>query len=273
MGLRPLPKLFRFSLIVLLLICAEASYSQLSELRNRDIKDRTEKSRLAALLPDQVPVSGNGWRKDNLDEFYFIDLDDDRDRDVIFTGWTGANTDGVLILLTQGNVRRVALRELGSIKNAAFSGNRLSQFTVEDPGCCAEFIVFTKVYSVKAQKDSLKFDIIERTALIDQTELPESWLSITFEFEVMNDKYFMRVSPKVDTVDIEYFGEQANGNIIAEFRKGAKGKALAEKMDDTGRVWWFVEIGPDHKPVTTVFYDIENTKVRGWMSSRYLKRL
>jgi hypothetical protein len=61
-------------------------------------------------------------------------------------------------------------------------------------------------------------------------------------------------------------------NIIAEFKKGTKGKALGEKIDNTGRIWWFVEIDSAFKPSNSMFYDIDNTKLKGWMSSKYLKR-
>jgi hypothetical protein len=92
---------------------------------------------------------------------------------------------------------------------------------------------------------------------------------------VLNDKYYLRLTPEIDTVDQVFAEDMQPDNIIAEFKKGTRGTAYGQSKDETGRVWWFVEINPNDKPVKSFFYDVNEkpTKLKGWMSSNYLKKL
>jgi hypothetical protein len=93
------------------------------------------------------------------------------------------------------------------------------------------------------------------------------------EFEIINEKYFVRDSPKIDNETInERF--ESKGNIIGELIKGQKGIAYKFKTDSTGRKWWLVETEPLDSLGNSLFYN-ENkikTKYIGWISSRFVKQ-
>ena len=261
--------------LFILISCGDASKSLSVDLEKLENLNETEKIKLIQTLKPQFEylATYDSWVSDNLKNFYFVDLDDDQDRDVIFTGWSGAEPVCVRIFVTQDNVPRKVFDAYQRITKIEFTESRLSHLTIEDPGCCAEYILFTADYKVSTTQDDLKFELTNRKAIIHKTQLPKEFFPTPIPFEVLNDRYFMRTSAQIDTVDQYYGGELGTDNIVAEFKKGTKGKALGEQIDETGRVWWFVEIDSGFKPTNTMFYDIDNTQIKGWMSSRYLKRL
>lgn len=67
------------------------------------------------------------------------------------------------------------------------------------------------------------------------------------------------------------------GNVMAEYGRGARGTALAERTDSTGRVWWFVRMDGATPPRDAHISAPEDHAGRvlptdrlGWMSSRFL---
>jgi hypothetical protein len=91
-----------------------------------------------------------------------------------------------------------------------------------------------------------------------------------------NDRYLLRESPGIDpaTADGED-GYRWHGNALAEYGRGARGIALAEQTDATGRVWWFVRMDSGTPPLSAQFAaapdDPLPTDRLGWMSSRFLQ--
>ena len=209
-----------------------------------------------------------------IDVFHFIDLDNDKDPDLIFTGYSGGEPDCVRIFANKNNKFENVFDKFIKISNLEISNNTIIKISINDPGCCASYIEFNEDYDVAVAPDSFKFTLTSRTALIYETEVPKKYYEKPAAFEVMNDKYYLRSTPKIDTVDSWYGGEPGTDNILAEFKKGTKGTALAEATDSTVRVWWYVEIDPASKPTSSHFYDIEvhPTKLLGWMSSNYLSK-
>lgn len=111
----------------------------------------------------------------------------------------------------------------------------------------------------------------------------EKYISTTFpekrmyekSFIVKNDKYNLRHSPVIDDKynadESDFEGTAVYGNTLAKFAKESKGTAIAEKIDDAGRVWWFVIMDEDAKTTYSRFYSGANVSTMGWMSSRFLK--
>ena len=215
------------------------------------------------------------WQEKVLDDFHFIDLDNDKDLDLIFTGWSGGEPDCVRIYNNTNGKYQEVFEVYQEITKIEFTDKKLSRLLIHDPGCCAAYIEFDEDYSFQVNKDDFKSKIINRTALLYPTEEPKDKFGDRIPFEVLNDKYYLRLTPKIDTVDQVFAEDIQSDNVIAEFKKGTKGIAYAQMTDDTGRVWWFVEIDPKDKPIKSFFYDIDEkpTKVKGWMSSNYLKKL
>ena len=95
-------------------------------------------------------------------------------------------------------------------------------------------------------------------------------------FEVKNEMYYLRLAPVIDNEKMNY-EINIKGNVIAEYGLGAKGYALAEKKDDTGRIWWFVIMLNNNLPIKSMFSEGSNNENKfysiGWMSSRYLEEV
>lgn len=122
------------------------------------------------------------------------------------------------------------------------------------------------------------------THFFEGTEFPEQ-ITINKPFKVLQEKYNLRKTPLIDN-EVKY---DIKGNIILELTTGDTGIALAEKTDDTGRVWWFVKVQNNiEKPLDEFFYiDSKEEKYRikkgktltinqpmfGWISSRFVKEI
>jgi hypothetical protein len=109
------------------------------------------------------------------------------------------------------------------------------------------------------------------------TQLPEALLDEPIHFETLNVKYFLRISPEIRDEPYNDFLER-NGNQVAQLSKGTRGKALAESIDPTGRVWWFVEIDRNEGLSSSIlasgdFLLTEEPKIVGWIRSRSVKRI
>jgi hypothetical protein len=217
----------------------------------------------------------DNWQQKVFDDFHFVDLDNDKDTDLVFTGWSGGEPVCVRIYNNINGRYQQAFEAYQEITKIEFADEKLSRVLIHDPGCCAAYIEFDEDYAFQVSKDDFKFKITNRTALLYPTEEPKDKFDIPINFEVLNDKYYLRLTPKIDTVDQVFAEDMQPDNVIAEFKKGTKGVAYAQREDDTGRVWWFVEIDAKDKPAKSFFYDIDDkpTKVKGWMSSNYLKKL
>jgi hypothetical protein len=216
----------------------------------------------------------DGWQQKVVDDFHFIDLDDDEDLDLLFTGWSGAEPVCVRVYGNINGKYQEVFEAYQEIVTIEFTDKKLARILIHDPGCCAAYIEFDEDYSFQVNKDDFKYRITNRTALLYRTEEPKDRFDSPINFEVLNDKYYLRLTPKIDTVDQVFAEDMQVDNVIAEFKKGTRGQAYAEKKDSVGRIWWFVEIDPRHKPMKSFFYDIgeKPTKLKGWMSSNYLKR-
>lgn len=215
------------------------------------------------------------WKEENLMNFHFLDLDSDDDLDFIFDGWSGGEPTCVRVYLNIDNTYNKVFDEFQEITAIELGKNGLTSLSIQDPGCCASYITFNMDFQVETSKDKMNFLLVNRTARIQNTELPTNELKEPVRFEIENEIYYLRATPKIDTTNLWYEGDEGEGNIIAELKKGDQGRAIGKSTDSTGRVWWFVEIDPEFKPNKSYFYDLEErpTKVTGWMSSRFVKEI
>jgi hypothetical protein len=268
-------------LITILLVgifsCDNTKEAKTNDLGRIEKVTEDEKLKLIGDLQPQFEylASYDTWKEDALDDFYFVDLDNDQDLDVIFTGWSGAEPVCVRILNNKNGKYNRVFEAYQKISNLEFTDNTLSRLSIHDPGCCAAYIAFDEDFEFKVTKDDFKCNLINRSALLYPTEEPKEQMENPMRFEVLNDKYYLRLTPKIDTIDQVFAEDMQPDNVIAEFKKGARGIVYGQREDETGRVWWFVEMDPAFKPVKSLFYDIDEkpTKLKGWMSSNYLRKL
>lgn len=155
----------------------------------------------------------------------------------------------------------------------ADDSNALSIVTSSD-WCCAPYVGSVNLFTPMITDEKIQYKLKKRVKEFVSLTVPEKRM---FEkrFIVKNDKYNLRDSPVVNDkydADISAFeGMAVYGNTLAQFVKGSKGTAIAEKIDDTGRVWWFVIMAEDAKADYNRFYGDDNASKMGWMSSRFLE--
>ena len=223
---------------------------------------------------EYLAVNDN-WKEENIEAFHFIDIDTDNDLDCIFEGWSGGEPNCVRIYLNVDTTFVKVFDEFQKVTDLEISEKGLGSLSIEDPGCCGSYMIFNMDYRVGTSRDTMRFTLLNRTARTEDTELPNKQIEKPKRFVVENDVYYLRATPKIDTVDLWYGVDRGKDNIIAEFNRGVKGTAIGESIDETGRVWWYVEMDTDVKPAKSHFYDLEEvpTKMTGWMSSKFVREI
>ena len=209
--------------------------------------------------------------------FHFVHINEDELVDIIYYGFAGTESNRTIFLKNTGNSFKILIDLFGEIVTLEKDPNTKSLlFHVVNYPCCAGYTNHAEKYSYYYKTNKLLLD--RKIAFIKGTEFPEK-KTIKKNFETINELYRLRTNPVVNNnVNDKYSTpHEGVGNIIAEFEKGTKGTALAESVDETGRVWWFVIILKYSKTKSSVFHDGDNTEESyefvGWMSSRYVKEL
>lgn len=209
----------------------------------------------------------------NLKSFHVVDFDIDGDDDIIFSGAGGTDSKQVILYRLSDGKYTPILNIFGEIINISnpFTGSPLILTIIHYPFDPPDILRNIETYSPVMINDQYEYLVSSKICFIEYTEFPTSF-NMKLPFVINNNKYNLRLSPRIDH-DTEYF-EGRKGNIIAEYSKGAKGIALAERTDDTGRIWWFVMMHNNVMPQNTLFVNTGNNKVPfhslGWVSSRYL---
>jgi len=142
--------------------------------------------------------------------------------------------------------------------------------------CCLGYIGSIDLFTPEIKDGILKYKLQKRIKEFGNASIsvPDKRMS-SKRFIVKNDKYKLREHPVIDDKYDEYGsdfeGKPVYGNTLAEFTKGSKGIAIAEKPDNTGRVWWFVLMDEDANAIYSRFHDDANASKAGWMSSIFLE--
>jgi hypothetical protein len=207
-----------------------------------------------------------------------VDINADGLDDLIYEGPSGGEPTEIALILNTGKGLKVVFKAYQHIKKITFSDGKISKIYVEDPGCCAEYLVFNKVYDIRFEGDMLGSKLKYLSAYFTSTTFTDSYFGHAIKFQTLNNGYKLRFSPAVDdTTENGIDGEIHKGNAIAEISAGAKGLAFAKSTDKTGRVWWLVQIEAKYKLDKSIFYDDPENKLIadkiGWISSRYVKKI
>lgn len=223
-------------------------------------------------------------------DFHFIDFSGDGVDDVIYDGlYFARNTDGAVgsgegthIKLYQviGGRAVEVMEHHGSLQRIwkARAGGPVS-FRTFHPGCCGEVHWQIDYFRPAVRGDTVRFEPYHHVLGREEMRMPTRFLPSPRRFTVNNDQYVLRASPKI--LDSVKTGDahpswEGHGNVVAEYGRGARGTALAEETDSTGRVWWFVRMD-GATPPTAAQVDAPYVGDRpvpadrlGWMSSRFL---
>jgi len=129
-----------------------------------------------------------------------------------------------------------------------------------DPMGVEQWLTFYRL----AAHEPLTFEAFDQIGgALDSSVTPEHLFDHPKAFAVRQDSYNLRARPEV--LDCEEYAPFE----CWEYGSGARGVALGERVDSTGRVWWFVVMGRDSE--ATLRTGSEARRLAGWMSSRFLE--
>jgi hypothetical protein len=205
--------------------------------------------------------------KDLKKRLFPVDINGDRLPDMIFSGFSGGESDIVRIWLNRRDSFELVFEDYQYISKFTKAGDKLVGLQTGDVGCCDAYLYFTRDYRVEPDDGKLSFIKGKQVVAYQHTEEPAKYYPEPIPFIARADTMLVRASavqqnepfnPHLDTF----------GNIIAKYRTRARGVALAYKTYGKGNEWFFVEISPFAAPSASILYDTEKmpTFIRGWVS-------
>ncbi|MDW3197030.1 MAG: hypothetical protein R8G66_31925 [Cytophagales bacterium] len=222
-------------------------------------------------------VRENVKKGEQLDSFHLIDINADGLNDVIFEGFDGGNEESLVFYINTGDTYQKSRVIKGRIQRIERSSNNsLLSFTIHDYHCCATFVDHILTLDIVRKESKYEFILHNDFAYMYDTEQPDHFISKT-PFVTINAEYKLRAQPIIDNnYDNLPEEEIIDGNTVAIYPKGSRGYAIAKHTDETERIWWFVVMENNLKPLKSNLYTGNNElsfRSLGWMSSRYVKKL
>jgi uncharacterized protein YneR len=241
---------------------------------NFEKQDQELKTRFLKNLPDDFEFYTQYGGMSNLEAgLHVVDFNGDGLNDIIFTGYFGGEAEKILIFIDTGQSFVKIFTETQKFHKVVVENGKVQKMYIQDGGCCCEYLLTNKIFSVDYSSDLPKINLISQMQYLNNSveEYPNSYFEKPIKFEVLNDKYNIRFSPVIDdTTQVWYCGEPQNGNSLGKIKLGSIGYALAEKVDSTGRIWWFVALHPNSGIYEPIYYDDEirpNSYKLGWIVS------
>jgi len=201
-----------------------------------------------------------------------MDLNGDDLADIVFSGYSGGESDKTQIFLNKGDHFELVFEDYQYISSLSFQKKKLTEILMADVGCCDAYLYFTRDYPVRMRGDELDFVKGKQTALYQFTERPFQLLNPPIPWKAVYDTTLIRASAA--NLDDPYNPAlETWGNTIAGYTQNIRGVATAIKKDPNGNIWYFVEIIPDVKPRKSIFYEIDKfpTFIQGWVEGSLIR--
>lgn len=212
-----------------------------------------------------------------IDMLNVVDFDCDGVSDLIYDGFVGAESNRVIF--KKGNSDGTYSDIIGLwgrlIEISDFDGFSPLSFTIYNYACCAGVINHVEYYTPIWKDSNFDYELQQKFAMYYSIDIPQTRFDKPIGFKTNNEKYYLRLNPFInDTIRLDHDEE---GNKFAEYPKGSEGIAIAEQVDKTGRVWWFVMMKNNIKPNWSLHVNGDNSDAKsyylGWVSSRFLTLL
>ncbi len=237
------------------------------------------------------PADGYDPNGERADHFHFVDFSGDGVADVIYNGpWFSRNDDGEfgaaegtkLKLYQVIGGRAVQVMEHHGLIQRVWKGGagQPVAFRSVHYGCCSDPTWSIEYHRPARRGDTVRFEAYHRVMGRAEMQIPTRFLDAPRRFSVANEGYALRASPRVQaspTANEDWPTWKGHGNALAEYGRGARGTAIAEQADSTGRVWWFVRMDGATPPRDAQMDPPVDHAGRvlpidrlGWMSSRFL---
>ncbi|MBN4081636.1 hypothetical protein JYU23_00740 [bacterium AH-315-C07] len=229
-----------------------------------------------------------------INNFHIMDFNNDGQNDVVYTGFVGGRNNGVILFEIEKGYCRKPIMLLGELLEISRSDVWAPiSFKINNYRCCSGFIDFIETYSPQFDhRGNLKYELSAKAGFVHGTFIPPVFYDQVF-IRVKNQKsslaispinnekeydYHLKKTPVVDNFPYKDVYFKHDGNIVAHYDSNATGFAIAEQVDITGQVWWFVMMNADSEPIQSLFCagGDNNThpyKVMGWMKKEDLEIL
>lgn len=213
--------------------------------------------------------------EDLMKDLHVVDINNDQKFDIIYDGYTCGEQTEISIFLNDGGTFKKIFTDYQEILKLEFTNGILSAINIKDPGCCEEFTVTNRFYTVTYSAGNFEFILKNSYRYVENTKLPDLYWPNSKTVKILNNNYNLRASPLVDAAtEYEIYGEPTKGNMVGRIPKDALAIAMADSTDETGRVWFFVAVLPEFPLKDTYLYDLEGAEKSykcGWISSRFLE--
>jgi hypothetical protein len=238
---------------------------------------RTAEQFLAGNL-DQFPQFTN----DSLPKFnvktlkkclYPVDINGDHLPDMIFSGYSGGESDLVRIYLNHGNSFELVFEDYQYISKFRKEAGKLVELQTGDVGSGSNYLYFMHEYRVDHENGQPVFIMVKQIVAYRYTEEPSKFYQKPVSFVAKTDTMLLRSSAA--QLNEPFFPELGTfGNIVAKYRSKARGVVLAMKTYGKGNDWYFVEVFPDTSPSSSILYDVNRmpTFIHGWVSGQSILR-
>lgn len=209
---------------------------------------------------------------DYLNQFHILDFDDDKDLDIIFQGFSGAESECFRVILNENGTFEEKLFVWGEIQKVTKNENDLI-LTFIEYGCCGDVEERLKRLKLNVSKDSIFKTNSEMIVYHSDIASNDNEFEKPRKFQIINKNYHLRVTPEINNT--EWFSPDSIGNSYLIYNENDQGIALGEKADKTGRIWWYVRMNATDKHAR-INHDTDE-KIQpffeGWMSSKYLTEI
>lgn len=262
------------------------SYSQLNSFLKEENHsftkweriDEAKKSEILNSFLEEGYLKDYAIQQDYKNNFFVIDFDADGEKDVIYYGYTGAESQYIFFFRKNSDSYKQTFAVAGKLVYLSdYEPFSPLSFAIEHYGCCSDIVNNFEYYVPVTRNKEPSFQLAQKIGSIDGTSMPESYFPEPLAFKTTNETYSLRLEPLINNDKGFFDGEDIEGNIVAKFPSGSEGYALAEQPDETGRVWWLVIMKNNLPSTNSLFHKGWNNEEEGfsmgWMSSRYLEAL
>jgi uncharacterized protein YecT (DUF1311 family) len=260
------------------LLNAEENQEALNFIKNNKEKYFNYFNQLSKEKVDEVDQTENGL----LAAIHFLDLNKDGNKELIFNGFSGE----------EGNKTEIFQKIEGNYEKVFSTRQNIIDFKITDSatylyildkGCCAEYSFIQKIFKIKAIDNKLNCAQIYQSQLLSSTQKPNTLLGNSFQFTNLTEKANLRFAPKIDDTTLQDYDKmeayEATGNIIAQPKFYAKGKAFAQYKDKVGTEWLYVEMNANTKFNLNKLNDREGenkkfpTNIIGWIINSNIQKM
>jgi len=272
--------LFHILLIPISTFCQIFDYSSTDDKLKiwEEITDTQEKIEFVNNFKETLDSGSCIFLFSKLEEFYIIDIDRDGLKDVFFSGSCMLDGDVTAVYRFNGKTFEEMILVIGIIRQVSdYNSGSPFSFTINNHACCMGFTNVFERYVLILENGQYKYKLQSREDYPYDTEFPKTYLKKPIAFRTIKEEYKLRFSPMIDDTTLADRPYEAYGNTIWTYPANSIGVAIAEKEDETGRIWWFVKMNNKTATGLEEFTshvgdnNKEPTYSLGWMSSRFLE--